>query len=274
MKKIIVPIDFSDTSKNAFAYAAAMASDIPDCELVLYHVYDNMVSGSDGSLMVDDNDARRTITMAALENVASVERYSRGIPVRCVAETGRLGENLEKLFRHEAASMVVMGINGSTRLEQIFFGSSTLNIIRHYGFPVLIIPPEAKFRKIKTILFISDFKKVDATTPAAGLRKILELFNPELHVLHIADDPRDKEDVEYARQKAKLELILTGYDVEYAFIHEKRFDKGISHYADEHRADMIVTIPRHHGFLSGIFKTSHTEKLAFHTHIPVLALHE
>ena len=38
--------------------------------------------------------------------------------------------------------------------------------------------------------------------------------------------------------------------------------------------DVIVTVPKEHSFLSGLFKTSHTKKLAYHSHVPIIASHE
>jgi hypothetical protein len=45
-------------------------------------------------------------------------------------------------------------------------------------------------------------------------------------------------------------------------------------YADKIQADLILTVPRKHGLFEGLFRRSRTAKLAFHTHIPMLAIHE
>ena len=40
MNTVIVPVDFSLVSYNAVDYAAAMLKDVPDSNLVLFHVYE------------------------------------------------------------------------------------------------------------------------------------------------------------------------------------------------------------------------------------------
>jgi hypothetical protein len=45
-------------------------------------------------------------------------------------------------------------------------------------------------------------------------------------------------------------------------------------FTSDHNIDLIVTVPRKHSFLMGLYKTSHTKKLAYHSHIPVAAIHE
>jgi hypothetical protein len=36
--------------------------------------------------------------------------------------------------------------------------------------------------------------------------------------------------------------------------------------------DAIITVPRKHNFLSQLFKTSHTKKLAYHSNVPIIAI--
>jgi nucleotide-binding universal stress UspA family protein len=52
------------------------------------------------------------------------------------------------------------------------------------------------------------------------------------------------------------------------------FLDAISNFASDHEIDLIVTVPRKHSFISGLYKTSHTKKLAYHSHVPVVAIHE
>jgi nucleotide-binding universal stress UspA family protein len=49
--------------------------------------------------------------------------------------------------------------------------------------------------------------------------------------------------------------------------------EGISDFIDRNEADWIITLPKDHGFFSSLFTTSHTTRLAFHSKIPVLAIH-
>src|SRR4030095_2447169 len=69
MNKIVVPVDFSDTSKNAAQYAVQMANDIGDCSIILYNVYDEIAAGTDGTPLYNDEESRNTIALMALANV-------------------------------------------------------------------------------------------------------------------------------------------------------------------------------------------------------------
>ncbi|HUP13511.1 MAG TPA: universal stress protein, partial [Niastella sp.] len=61
---------------------------------------------------------------------------------------------------------------------------------------------------------------------------------------------------------------------EFYFIRQYDFFDAISQFADDKNIDLIVIVPRDRSFLSGLFKTSHTKKLAYHSHIPIVAIHE
>jgi nucleotide-binding universal stress UspA family protein len=274
MNKIVVPVDFSDTSKNAARYAVKMAKDIADCEIVLYNVYDTIAAGSDGTPLFNDEESRQTIALAALGNLKSDIEEMDSLPITCMAESGTLVERLEHLVKHKQIDMVVMGINGATRLEQILIGSSTLGVINRNFCPVVIVPPDAKYQKIRRVVFLSDFRNVAETTPIAALKKVLNFFRPQLYVVYAESNPNVEPTEEYKWEKSKLEEMLNGYNPEFALVPFHDFAESINQFATDSGADLVITVPHKHTFLNNLFKSTHTRKLAYHTHLPILALHE
>ena len=274
MKKMIVPIDFSEVSRNAAYYAAQMAADIPESEIVLYHVYSKYTAGTDGSPLSADDEARKIITEAALNNIRKDLIYLTPAKISILAEDGNLPDNLELLVRHLDAQLVVMGISGTTKLDQIMIGSNALKVIRKVSYPVMIIPPGATYNRIKIAVFASDFKNVDQTTPIATLRQMLDLFRPELHVIHIDEAGVNTLGDKFKSEKEKMDALLVGLNPQYSFLEINNFVKGISNYAKQIQANLIIMVPRWHNFAGDLFKTTHTEKLIFHTDVPLLAIHE
>jgi len=274
MRKFIIPIDFSDTAKNAARFAVRMANDIPDCELILFHTFDKVVAGSDGTPISSDPQARMAISMAALENLRSSLPDSTGNDIRCIAMEGPFLNCLDKIVALEKAEMVIMGINGATRLEQVMIGSSTLGAVNQVSCPVMIVPPSASYKKIRTVIYASDMKNVASTTPINSFRQVLNTFHPKLFVVNVDTEHYVEITEEYQHEKAKLNELLTGFDPDYAFIRLFDFADAINNFATDRNADLIITVPRKHSFLGNLFTTSHTKKLAYHSHIPVLAIHE
>ncbi|WP_207513440.1 universal stress protein [Longitalea luteola] len=275
MKKLLVPTDFSDTSKNAARFAAQMAADIQNAKLILIHVSDKITGGSDGSPLTEDDDDRRLILSQALTQLKEELLAVAQVPIEFAMEKGSsLVETLSRYVRYQAIDMVIMGITGATRLEQIFMGSNTLEMAKESVCPVLIIPPDAKYRKIKNVVLASDFKDVDTTIPVAPLKATLDLFKPALHIVNVDSEHYVELTDEFKAERAKLELMLKDYGPEFYFIRQYDFFDAISQFVDDKNIDLIVIVPRERSFLSGLFKTSHTKKLAYHSHIPIVAIHE
>lgn len=275
MKKLLVPTDFSDTSKNAARFAVQMAADIQNAKIILIHVSDKITGGSDGSPLTEDDDDRRIILTQALSQLKDELLTVAQAPIEFAAEKGSsLVDTLTRYVRHQAIDMVIMGITGATRLEQIFMGSNTLEMAKESVCPVLIIPPDAKYRKIRNVVLASDFKEIDTTIPVAPLKATLDLFKPALHIVNVDSEHYVELTDEYKTERAKLEVMLTNYSPEFYFIRQYDFFDAISQFVEDKNIDVIVIVPKDRSFVSGLFKTSHTKKLAYHSHIPIIAIRE
>lgn len=272
MKKILATVDFSEPSINAARYALQLVEDLPGASLTLYYTYNNVTAGSDGSpLFVNDQD-RKTIALSALQtirNTISVDPTS--VPIDLVVEAGDLVSNLDKHVKHHNIDLVVMGITGSTKLEQMVVGSTTLNVIGKDMCPVLVIPGGAVYKHIKAVVLTSDLKDVEHSTPVVPLRKILGALKPALYIVNVSNTHVDADD-EHRVEKEKLQQLLREYDPKSYFILEEEFEKGVADFADEYHIDLVITSPRKHSFLSKLFKSTHTQKLAFKSQLPILAI--
>ena len=60
----------------------------------------------------------------------------------------------------------------------------------------------------------------------------------------------------------------------YDFIRHKDIEDGINEFAEKNNLDIIITIPKKHKLLEGLFKTTSTRQLVFESHIPVMCVHE
>jgi len=275
MKKFLVPTDFSETAKNAARYAVELAANDPDALIILYNVFDKLATGSDGSVLTETDDDRKKILNSALAQLEIELHEIANVRIQYVAEEGRsLVENVERYIRHNGIDIVIMGITGSTKLEQIFIGSNALNMAREGVCPVIIVPPNARFSKIKNVLLASDFKNVKGTTPVAQIQMVLDIFKPNLHIVNVDSEHYVELTEEFKSEKAWLEKRFEEYHPQFYFIRMFDFLDAISNFTADHQIDLIVTVPRKHSFLRGLYKTSHTKKLAYHSHVPVVAIHE
>ena len=113
MHRVIVPIDFSETSLNASRYVAQMLSGVENAQAILYHQYHKE----------DEKEAGTQY----LESIKK-ELLEKGVlNVECEVEMGGdLIENLDNLAHSKTATLIAMGITGKSSLAQKFIGSNTL----------------------------------------------------------------------------------------------------------------------------------------------------
>jgi len=275
MKKFLVPTDFSDTAKNAARYAVEMASNVPGASLVLYNVYDKLSPGVDGTPLTETDEDRTTVLNAALANLEIELHEISSVKIEYVAEQGSsLVDSIEKYVRYNGINLVIMGITGSTRLEQIFIGSNALNMAREGVCPVIIVPPKARYRKIENVVLASDFKNVKTTTPVSQIKGVLDAFKPNLHIVNVDSEHYVELTEEFKKEKGWFEKLFAEYNPQFYFIRMYDFLEAISNFTVDKQIDLIVTVPRKHSFLRGLYKTSHTKKLAYHSHIPIVAIPE
>lgn len=273
MKKILIPVDFSETSKNAARYGVKLAASVPGTSVILYNMYKKIIPGSDGTPLSDADLSRQIILKNAMNNLKNDLEVISDVPIDYVAEEGgTLVDNVVKYVKNQGIDWIVMGITGSTRLEQVLFGSNALEMVHSGVCPVIIVPPKAEFEKIENILLASDFKNVEATTPVAQIKKLLDFFKPKFHIVNIDHEHYVELTDEYKAERAKLEEMFKDYNPEFSFIRLFDFLEAISIFSEDKNIDLIITVPRSHNFLTRLFRTSNTKSLAYHSHIPLAAI--
>ena len=277
MNNFLVPIDFSETSRNAARYAAHISTLVPDAHLILYNVFDSLEYGSDSSPLATDAEedaGRKAIMELALESVRTEISPITSARITLVAEEShRFLDTLEKYVNNNNIQLIVMGITGATRLGQIFMGSNTLNLIKRGTVPVIIVPPHAHSESAKNVMLLTDFKDIENTIPVKTVRSVLDLFNPRLHIVNVDHEHYVQVTEEYKAERTKLEGLLKDYSPEFYFIRLFDFMDAIEQFVVDNKIDLILTFPRKHSFLSNVFKTTNTTQLAYHSYVPIVAIH-
>lgn len=275
MNSILVPTDFSDIAMNAGRYAVALACDLGIQKIILYNAYQAPISADPSmpAVQLFDIDVLKKSSEEGLQKFMTTLQTSCSKPMlfETKSEFQTLTAGVEDLCKSEQIDLVVMGITGGSRVEEVLIGSNTISVAKHVTVPVFIIPRNAQYKKINNILLACDFKKVVDTMPVNAIRALVENTQSKLHILNVSESAtRPDEDFE----SLLLDTLFQGCDPEYHFLHDTHFTEAINHFADTHAIDLIITIPKKHGLFEGLFRKSHTRSLAFHTHLPLMVIHE
>jgi nucleotide-binding universal stress UspA family protein len=277
MKIILVPTDFSEVAKNAANYAIQLAKQLNAQKIVLYNAYQAPVVTEPTMPVVQmiDMDTLKNISEEGLQHfkLSVAAECPENIELETLSEFAILSGNIEDICERTGAEVIVMGTTGGNKLEEIFIGSTAISVLHHTKVPVIIIPPGAKFSEINEIVLACDFSKVAETTPMGPITKILDETQAKLLVLNI--DHNEKHfDPDTPYEAFTLNEMLKKYKPEYHFLEDSDFIHGINDFVEKYKVDMIITIPKKHGLFEGLFRRSHTKQLAFHSHVPLMCIHE
>lgn len=274
MKTIIVPTDFSAVSNNAMTYAFDLAIETGS-SILLFHAYQVPVSMTDVPIVLISVEDLQKNADNKINELKKSQEIEKGGTVKIYAET-RLGDTvdeLENVCKNIRPFAVVMGTKGESGIERVFFGSTTLTAIKHLSCPVIVVPPGKKYSSIKKIGFACDFRQVVNTTPTRFIKDFVKEFNAELHVLNV-NFKNSRFNNETPEQSLLLHTMLEDLNPKYEFIEDENIEVGIEKFAKLNSLDLIITIPKKHKLLEGLFRKSHTKELLFHSHLPIMCVHE
>jgi len=276
MKTIIVPTDFSSISLNATNYAAEMARAI-NANLSLFHVcllpvtYNEVPYPIDAmdSLMIDAEEK-----LLQIKNDLAVKTAGK-VEIDFDVRMGTtVNGELANFCKSKKPYAVVMGTQGTSALERIFFGSNTINAMKHLAWPVIVVPPEAKFTSIKKIGLACDLQKVDESVPFLQIRALITQFNAELYILHINPEGEKGYSADKTIETRSIQNMLYDLHPVYRFLDYDDIENGLEEFAETNKLDLLITVPKRHNIIDKIFHTSHSKKLVMHTHMPVMAIHD
>ena len=145
VKKILVPVDFSECSRHAFSYALDMAR-ASGAKLYLLHVLDSELIASVSSYGVKEEELRERMEEYARRSFEEMLREgTEGVDILRLLEEGIPFLHILRKARDIGVDMIIMGSLGtSSPLRRIFFGSTVEKVLKGAHVPVLCVPmPEA-----------------------------------------------------------------------------------------------------------------------------------
>ena len=274
MKTVIVLTDFSPAALNATNYAADMALAIK-ANILLFHVYQLPLSVSDTPIVLLSVEEMKEAAENKLARLKKdLEHITSGaLEIQSEARLGNLSDEAEDCCNKLQPFAVVMGTKGHTAVERALFGSNTITIIKHLSSPVICVPIGKEYGiGIKKIGFACDFREVKETTPVSVIKALVKEFQAELHVLNVDHDNQQFK-ADTPQQSVLAHTAFEELNPQYHYVEHRDIEDGINEFAEKNNLDLVITIPKKHKLLEGLFKKSSTKQLVFQSHVPVMCVH-
>jgi nucleotide-binding universal stress UspA family protein len=140
LKKILVPIDFSNISKGSLPLATFLAAKF-DAEIILLHVVEKFpIDYLAGRELIN-----QTITPLMKQGEADLKRMvaslskSAGLRVSAVVRDGKPFEEIYSAAQRLGVDLIALTTHGYTGLKHVWLGSTAERVVRRASCPVLIV---------------------------------------------------------------------------------------------------------------------------------------
>ena len=146
IKKILVPIDFSDYSKNALKYAAQFAKQF-NAKIYLIYVVEPMIYPADfsmGQVAIPSTDI--DLHSRAEEELKKLSKdiVNGGSKVEVLIKTGKPFVEIIESAAANDIDLIIIATHGHTGVEHLLFGSTAEKVVRKAPCPVLTLREPVK----------------------------------------------------------------------------------------------------------------------------------
>jgi len=273
MKKIIVPVDFSNHSNYALESAAILAKKY-DAEIIALH----MLEISETILTKGETDLQdETVFFLKLAEKRFTEflaqDYLEGVKVTPIVKHFKVFSEVNEVAKEQNADLIVMGSHGSSGLKEIFVGSNTEKVVRYSDIPVFVVKNKPTNLSFDNVVFASDFSE-STVTPYLNASKLFEKLGANLHLIYI-NTPGDNFNSTSEMEKIVVNFLQKADGnldklSEVKYISDYTVEKGVINYANVSGADAIAVATHGRTGFSHFLAGSISEDIANHASLPVV----
>ncbi len=273
INNILVPVDFSDCSKNALRIAIDLAkkcgAKIHMVNSIHIHAPHPDISGGTliNSLLTDYEDQ----IQKSFNSLESEMIELKNVPHESDRFIAYLVDAIFSETQRKDIDLIVMGTRSDHSNVEKFLGSNTTDIIRSAEVPVLVVPESTKSFNPKNIGLASDFQGLVNYKNLEILTKFSDLFSSEILIFHVAKDPTD---VTVATQKKMKELHekFLNHKASVRTIEADSVLNGVKMFTSSHNLDLLSVVPKEHTFFEKLFKKSISKTIALNPSVPLLSI--
>ena len=268
MKKILVPVDFSDVSK----YAAEFAIDLAErsgAEIVFLHsMHFNYFSDFPHAAGINLQQMINEVK-DAVENrlINFVETFQTKVKVSTETSGMHLVEAVKDTIKEQNIGLVIIGTKGSSGWSELLVGSNTERIVRWANCPVISVPSASSFDSIKKILVPIDLEEIQDEF-MEKLAKLQKLFSAHMEFLWVRT-PHNIENNDAVTEEFNALIQKYGFrDSSFTIVKNVFPTDGILEQAAELGADMVAMATHSRRGISHWLSGSLTEDTVNHVNVP------
>lgn len=246
MKRILVPVDFSQRAEEALQIAAQIAKktgatiyllhliDLPSDEVGMFH--DGVPTGPAALILMQN--AREKFKELLDKD------YLQDVQVEDYVDFNKPFEGISDYAKEKNVDLIVMGSHGLSDIQSFFVGSNTEKVVRTSEIPVLVIKKPVENFDLKNVVFASNFQEDECPVCFEKIASFLKLYEPVIHLLRVNTQTgfmATYESEELIQNFVnKIKDVYPPDKITRNIYDDYSVQEGIFHFADKVGADLIA----------------------------------
>tara|TARA_R110000744_G_scaffold28450_3_gene68623 strand:- start:1069 stop:1764 length:696 start_codon:yes stop_codon:yes gene_type:complete len=192
---IIIPIDFTEVSRNTVEYVLALAKKLRT-KIVFVHAYTVAYPSSTpmgmatmATSVAGAQESQEKLNESKLQEFLDSFPELTSINYKSYVGFGATVDVICQTAKDENANLIVMGTKGAdSSIEEFFIGTVSEKVSRNASCSVLVVPESVKYASIKHLGLALDADSLENDVDLKLLVNLLETFVANLHLVQITND--------------------------------------------------------------------------------------
>lgn len=279
--KVLLATDYSEQVMNAERYALLFAKNT-NSVITMLHVYQqSYISPEVEANYSEITEKNRDLEFRKLEEhrdklFASLKIQPSELNCECIIREGRnAGKEILREADNSEADFIIVGTHGASRLSEVYFGTHAWKVIKNAGIPVLAIPQDAMFTRIKNMVFATEYREGEIPV-IQFLVHLAKQYNAELTILHVSKD-NNSEDAEKQLSEKFMSEIKSEIDypkINIKIIRHNNLIEALNNYCAQNTIDFLIMSPEKKVLFQEIFNPngSVVKKMSLQTRVPLFTI--
>jgi nucleotide-binding universal stress UspA family protein len=203
---------------------------------------------------------------------ASTIKAFPGLEINKIIKRGISIDSITEEADSNGADLMVAGSTGAGMIERTLIGSTTTALINKSKCMVLIVPGDAKFKGINSLIYSTDLNENNIKA-ANSLIPIANKLNAELIFLFV-DSKIHTDSEQISDEMSEKIRSLVQYPKTSGYVcTDADIMNGISIFIQKMKADMVAMLTHPRSFPRMLWDKSLTKKFSYHPDVPLLVMH-
>jgi len=274
IKNIIVPIDFSVTSRNAYQYARNLARKL-DSKITVVNIKQSLVSVSDNTSgdASENTDSVKEIEKFIIEEDEKLNVDLIQTEAKAEHLFGNVVDVLVDLSDKDDYDLIVMGSSGLQDILEKISGSISHKVSNKAHCPVILVPREVKWHTLSNIMFASNFDSLTDIS-VKEISSFASEVSAEIHFVNVKNfDPLFETKQKEVDWDKLNELNALNNAFHKHTIYGNDTANELNNYSKENNINMMAFLGKHRNFWENLMHKSVTENIVLFSEVPLMIIH-